>query len=88
MKIRTFTTILGQAVREAVMSESRKALRGLEPNRTVDPICGMKIALARAAATREHEGMLYYFCSPGCARQFDADAYRFTHENEKGQAHH
>lgn len=51
-----------------------------------DPVCGMKIDPRKAAATREHEGRKYFFCSPGCAKQFDADAHRFAHA-EPGASH-
>lgn len=38
-----------------------------------DPVCGMLIDPKTAAATRVHEGTTYYFCSPGCAKAFEAD---------------
>ncbi|MFQ5846540.1 MAG: heavy metal translocating P-type ATPase [Candidatus Methylomirabilales bacterium] len=38
-----------------------------------DPVCGMAVDPASAAATRTIGGEAYYFCSEGCARQFDAD---------------
>ncbi|HVT75871.1 MAG TPA: hypothetical protein VHD87_02490 [Acidimicrobiales bacterium] len=38
---------------------------------TVDPICGMTIDTARAAATRTTAGGTVYFCSPACAAAFD-----------------
>ncbi|MFC2619345.1 MAG: YHS domain-containing protein, partial [Bifidobacterium dentium] len=42
-----------------------------------DPVCGMTIDPATAAATREHEGITYYFCNPGCADKFDQDTARY-----------
>ena len=51
--------------------------------KVVDPICGMTIDPSTAAATREHEGTTFYFCSTGCAQTFDADPHRYGH----GQAH-
>ena len=35
-----------------------------------DPICGMQVEKATAAATYEHEGVMYYFCAPGCMESF------------------
>ena len=35
-----------------------------------DPICGMQVEKATAAATYEHEGVTYYFCAPGCMESF------------------
>src|ERR1700733_13934169 len=37
-----------------------------------DPVCGMTVAPARAAATADHAGMAYYFCGNGCAAKFQA----------------
>lgn len=38
-----------------------------------DPVCGMTIDDASAAATVEHAGTTYYFCAPGCAATFRKD---------------
>jgi P-type Cu+ transporter len=37
-----------------------------------DPVCGMTVDPARAAARREHAGETYVFCSKGCAQKFEA----------------
>jgi YHS domain-containing protein len=34
----------------------------------------MRVNAAAAADTRQHGGETFYFCSPWCARKFDADA--------------
>ncbi|CAN5211889.1 hypothetical protein BH11ACT2_BH11ACT2_01640 [soil metagenome] len=44
-----------------------------------DPVCGMKIDPATAAASREHDGTTFSFCSTGCADTFDADPHRYGH---------
>jgi len=44
-----------------------------------DPVCGMTIDPKTAAATREHEGVTFYFCSTRCADTFDADPHRYGH---------
>lgn len=36
-----------------------------------DPVCGMMIDPAGAAATRSHDGETAYFCSTSCVEQFD-----------------
>ena len=38
-----------------------------------DPVCGMTVDPTKAAATREHDGTTFYFCSAGCAETFDAN---------------
>jgi Cu+-exporting ATPase len=39
----------------------------------IDPVCGMRIEDDDAAATAEHEGRTYYFCSMACYEAFVAD---------------
>lgn len=39
----------------------------------VDPICGMRLAPADAAASAEHDGRTYHFCSRACRDTFTAD---------------
>jgi xanthine dehydrogenase accessory factor len=36
----------------------------------VDPICGMKVAVAGARHKAEVEGKAYYFCCAGCRARF------------------
>ena len=42
-----------------------------------DPVCGMTVDPARAAATAAHAGKAYYFCSKGCAVKFTADPGKY-----------
>ena len=42
-----------------------------------DPVCGMTVDPAKAAATVEHEGTRYFFCSQGCASRFRTDPEKF-----------
>ncbi len=42
-----------------------------------DPVCGMTVDGAKAAATVEHEGAGYFFCSQGCATRFRADPRKY-----------
>ena len=44
-----------------------------------DPVCNMRIDPTTAAATREHDGHTFSFCSTGCAAAFDADPHRYGH---------
>jgi P-type Cu+ transporter len=37
-----------------------------------DPVCGMQVDPARAAAKSEHGGRTYFFCCSGCAQKFKA----------------
>lgn len=44
----------------------------------IDPVCGMDVDERSADATSEYQGKTYYFCAPGCKRQFDRDPARFV----------
>jgi Cu+-exporting ATPase len=38
-----------------------------------DPVCGMSVDPAKAAASCEFEGKTYYFCHPGCLARFNGN---------------
>jgi Cu+-exporting ATPase len=42
-----------------------------------DPVCGMSVSPANAAAQREHQGTDYYFCSAGCAQRFEQNPAKY-----------
>lgn len=42
-----------------------------------DPVCGMDVDPSTAAGSSEYKGTTYYFCAPGCKRQFDKDPERY-----------
>jgi len=44
----------------------------------IDPVCGMKVDPAHAAATTEFQGKNYYFCHSSCLTKFQADPEKFT----------
>ena len=46
--------------------------------KVTDPVCGMSVDPAKAAASVEHEGRTYYFCSKGCAKSFSADPHHYA----------
>ncbi|MFI4971054.1 MAG: permease [Hyphomicrobiales bacterium] len=43
-----------------------------------DPVCGMTVDPASAAAHRVHENRDLWFCSPGCADRFDEEPQQFV----------
>ena len=51
-----------------------------------DPVCGMEIEPQDAAASREHMGQTFYFCSPNCVEKFDADPHRYAQATLAGTA--
>ena len=42
-----------------------------------DPVCGMSVDPATAAATSEYNGTTYYFCNPGCAAKFEQNPTQY-----------
>jgi Cu+-exporting ATPase len=55
----------------------------VSPVTVTDPVCGMAIDPANAAATRDVGGQIYYFCSEGCARRFDADPEAYVRQHSE-----
>ena len=41
-------------------------------NLATDPVCGMQIDPASAAATSQLDGKTYYFCATACKDDFDS----------------
>ena len=46
---------------------------GLETKQTTtqDPVCGMTVDEKSAAGSSTYKGKQYFFCCPGCQKQFD-----------------
>ncbi len=51
----------------------------------IDPVCGMKVDPAKAAARFDYEGMAYYFCNPGCQKKFSADPQAYLNKQPQLQ---
>ncbi len=43
----------------------------------IDPVCGMSVDPDHADLRSEHDGVTYYFCSPGCKASFDKDPAKY-----------
>ena len=57
----------------------------------IDPVCGMEVDPKSAAATYEYEGVMYYFCAPGCKAAFEKDPEKYLshgHGHEHGEHSH
>jgi Cu+-exporting ATPase len=44
-----------------------------------DPVCGMRLDPADAAASEQHDGQTFYFCSESCHNTFVADPHHYGH---------
>jgi len=52
-----------------------------------DPVCGMSVEPANSAASVEHGGTTYYFCSRGCHAAFTADPGKYLPSGEHTHTH-
>ena len=43
-----------------------------------DPVCGMQVDPAKAAATSAYQGKTYYFCAQVCKRKFDENPAQYV----------
>jgi Cu+-exporting ATPase len=48
-------------------------MSNIEQSAVMDPVCGMNVDPAHAAATHEHGGKRYFFCCNHCAQKFAAN---------------
>ena len=48
----------------------------------IDPVCGMEVDAARAAAQADYEGQTYLFCSQGCREAFVAEPEKYLKKEE------
>lgn len=54
----------------------------------IDPVCGMQVDPAQAAATFEYKGETYYFCAPGCKTAFEKAPEKYLAKPEEGHEGH
>ena len=43
-----------------------------------DLVCGMDVDPETAPAKSEYKGKTYYFCAPGCKKEFDANPSKYV----------
>ncbi len=43
-----------------------------------DLVCGMEVDTETAAAKTTYEGKTYYFCAPGCKREFERNPQKYV----------
>lgn len=53
------------------------------PKPFIDPVCGMNVDPATAAATLYHDGIKFYFCAEGCKREFESHPDKFNPRKRK-----
>lgn len=45
--------------------------------KTIDPVCRMEVIPFQSAGKSEHEGHIYYFCTPACKQLFEQNPRRY-----------
>lgn len=58
-----------------------------EGSTVIDPVCGMTVDPATAAAHRRYKDADYWFCNPGCAEAFDADPEHYLTATPRARTH-
>jgi YHS domain-containing protein len=53
----------------------------------IDPVCGMDVDPKSAAGSSIYQGKTYYFCSPGCKRDFDKEPQKYIKTGMKSDEH-
>ena len=51
----------------------------------IDPICKMEVDEKTAKFKSEYKEKTYYFCAPGCKKEFDDNPEKYIEKAEKGQ---
>jgi Cu+-exporting ATPase len=55
-----------------------------ESTMATDPVCGMTVDERAAAGSAMHAGLSYYFCSPRCQHEFEANPARYAASGKTG----
>lgn len=50
-----------------------------------DPVCGMKVDVAKSTPQSAHRGTKYYFCSAGCKEEFDKNPEKYARDKSVAQ---
>ena len=54
-----------------------------QPTTIIDPVCGMSVDPATAAAKTCHNGVEVYFCAQGCKQAFETHPQKYTGAKKK-----
>ncbi len=52
-----------------------------------DPVCGMDVDEKTTKHKSDYQGTTYYFCSPGCKRDFDKEPAKYVGKAASGGQH-
>jgi xanthine dehydrogenase accessory factor len=66
-------SVLAEIVQERRAGQQAHPVAAAEPAGAIDPVCGMSVAMVEASLHAEVDGVVYWFCAPGCRRAFLKD---------------
>jgi xanthine dehydrogenase accessory factor len=66
-------SVLAEIVQERRAGQQAHPVAPAEPASAIDPVCGMTVAAVEASLHAEVDGVVYWFCAPGCRRAFVKD---------------
>ena len=49
----------------------------------IDPVCNMEVDEITAKYKSDYRGKTYYFCAPGCKKEFDSHPRRYAKGKKK-----
>ncbi len=49
----------------------------------IDPVCGMTVDEKTAQYKTDYKGNTYYFCSPGCKKEFESEPEKYLKSRPK-----
>ena len=49
----------------------------------IDPVCKMNVDENNCKYTSEYKGKTYYFCAPGCQKEFEEDPEKDLQESNE-----
>ncbi len=71
MRLMSLLAVLALVLAVGVIAQQKIA------DTAVDPVCGMTVTKAKAAATFDYKGKTYYFCSNGCKEAFAKEPEKY-----------
>ena len=51
----------------------------------IDLVCKMEVNKLTAKFKSEYKGKTYYFCAPGCKKEFDGNPEKYIKKSDKHQ---
>ena len=55
--------------------------------KAIDLVCGMGVDTETAPAKADYEGKTYYFCAPGCKKEFERNPRKYVGAQPDDQSH-